>query len=105
MKDLIKEFVAGNAILQKLSAEKKETLAQDIETWLSRNMELRGIIWRQVEVEHYKCDVVDELADMGVLQNYDDETINDITTTYSDYICDFSNWRECLKMALERYDL
>ena len=104
MKDLIKRFMENNYVLNGLGNNNKADVAEALEEWLSNDYDIRFKIHRDVERYWHREDVLEELRQREI-ENVNDETIEDITTMFEDYLDNYSNWHDCLKMALDRYDL
>lgn len=82
-------------------------LYDDLMSLLNTNM-LRWKIFRDVERENHKEDVLNEIEDMLAYENYDepqieitDDIIEQIVDRYEDNLANDDGWRVCLKNAID----
>ena len=104
MKDLINEFIKNDDVLNDLGNLKKAYISIALFKWLSTDYKIRFKIHRDVERYWHREDVLEELRQREI-ENVNDETIEDITTMFEDYLDNYSNWRECLNIARDCHDL
>lgn len=94
MENLIKEF---------LEHADKEHLDKDLYYWLSTNGSLREKIFREVEKEYRRIDVIDEF-EIREIENYTDDDVEYVLYHYEEYLGEDESWHIALDCAFEHLE-
>ena len=92
MKNLIKEYFKD-----------KELTLENVIKMCEIYGVLRERIFRQVEREYHRIDVIDEFVDREVV-NYTDDDIEYVLDKYEEYLGDDESWHTALNCAFDCLD-